>query len=95
MTKLDANSGYYQISLEDNSRLRTTFITPSRGYCHNRVLFGLFSLGDIFQRCRFDILDGLNDEEYHIDDILVYSTVSEKNHDDNVYKVLNHLKLLK
>ena len=34
---LDANSGYYQIPLEHDSRLLTTFITPFGRYCYNRV----------------------------------------------------------
>ena len=32
-TKLDANSGFWQIPLSPTSRLLTTFITPSERYC--------------------------------------------------------------
>ena len=92
MSKLDANSGYYQIPLEDDSRLLTTFITPFGRYCYNRVPFGLISSGDIFQRCMFDILDGLDGVVCHMDDLLVYSSVSEEEHDDRVCKVLKRLK---
>lgn len=92
MTKLDANSGYYQIPLADDSRLLTTFITPFGRYCYNRVPFGLVSSGDIFQRCMFDILDGLDGVVCHMDDLLVYSAVSEEEHDDRVRKVLQRLE---
>ena len=74
------------------SRLLTTFITPFRRHCYNRVPFGLISSGDIFQRCMFYTLDGLNGVVCHMGDLLVYSSVSEEEHDDGVHKVLKRLK---
>ena len=35
--KLDANSGFWQIPLSDNSALLTTFMTPFGRYCFRRL----------------------------------------------------------
>lgn len=37
-SKLDANSGFWQIPLEENSRLLTTFVTPHGQYYFNYLL---------------------------------------------------------
>ena len=49
-SKLDANSGFWQIPLEENSRLLTTFVTPHGRYCFNKLPFGISSAPEIFQR---------------------------------------------
>ena len=36
-TKLDANSGFWQVPLHSDSRLLTTFLTPFGRYCFNRL----------------------------------------------------------
>ena len=45
MSKLDCNSGYWQLPLDDESQLLTTFITPFGRYCCTRGPFD-------FRRCR-------------------------------------------
>lgn len=47
---------------------------------------------EVFKRCMFDILNGFAGVLCLIDDSLVYSSVSEEEHDDKVQKVLNCLK---
>ena len=42
-SKLDANSGFWQIPLSQSSRLLTTFITPMGRYCFNKLPFGISS----------------------------------------------------
>ena len=42
-SKLDANSGFWQVPLASTSRLLTTFITPYGRYCFNKLLFGIAS----------------------------------------------------
>ena len=42
-SKLDANSGFWQIPLAAKSRLLTTFITPFGRYCFNKLPFGISS----------------------------------------------------
>ena len=47
-TKLDANSGFWQIPLSEKSKLLTTFLTPHGRYAFNRLPFGLTSSPEIF-----------------------------------------------
>ena len=47
-TKLDANSGFWQIPLFKNSALLTTFITPFGRFCFNRLPFGISSAPELF-----------------------------------------------
>ena len=42
-SKLDANSGFWQIPLCKQSTLLTTFITPFGRYCLKRMPFGITS----------------------------------------------------
>ena len=49
-SKLDANSGFWQIPLTEESRLLTTFITPYGQYCFNKLLFGISSAPEDFQK---------------------------------------------
>ena len=49
-TKLDANSKFWQIPLSEESCLLTTFITPSRRYCFNKLPFGISSALKHFQK---------------------------------------------
>ena len=49
-SKLDANIGYWQIPLTDESKLLTTFITPQGRYCFNKLPFGICSTPEHFQK---------------------------------------------
>ena len=42
-SKLDANSGFWQIKMDSNSKLYTTFVTPWGRFCFKRMPFGIFS----------------------------------------------------
>ena len=55
-TKLDANSGFWQLPLDEGSKLLTTFVTPFGRYCFNRLPFGISSAPEIFQRTMSEIL---------------------------------------
>ena len=71
-SKLDANSGFWQIPLAKDSRLLTTFVTPYGRYCFNKLPFGISSAPEVFQRQMNDILSGLPGVLCHIDDVLVF-----------------------
>ena len=58
-SKLDANSGFWQLKLASESTLLTTFITPFGHYCFKRLLFGISSAPEVFQRRISEILNGI------------------------------------
>ena len=50
LSKLDANSGFWQIGLSPESAKLTTFITPFGRFCFNRLPFGISSAPEHFQK---------------------------------------------
>lgn len=58
-SKLDANSGFWQIKLTEESKLLTTFITPFGRYCYNRLPFGITSAPEHYQKRMSNIVRGL------------------------------------
>ena len=90
-TKLDANSGFWQILLSPESALLTTFMTPFGRFCFHRLPFGITSAPEHFQRRMSEILSGLNGVVCLVDDILVYGKTREE-HDERLHKVLQRLQ---
>ena len=91
VTKLDANSGFWQRRLKEESRLLTTFITPWGRYCYKRLPFGISSAPEHFQKTMQRILDGLEGVECQMDDMLVYGERQE-HHDERLTAVLTRLE---
>lgn len=54
-SKLETNSGFWQVPLSPESRLLTTFITPLGRYCFNKMPFGITSAPEHFQRCMSEV----------------------------------------
>ena len=69
---LDASSGYWQLALQEDSQLLTTFITPFGRYAFKRVPFGITSASEIYQRKMAEMLEGIDGVAVYQDDILVY-----------------------
>ena len=83
-SKLDANSGFWQIPLSENSKLLTTFVTPyGRCYFH-KFPFGICSAPEHFQKRMSRILQGLPGVLCQMDDVLVYG----KDKDEHDVRVL-------
>ena len=78
-SKLDANSGFWQIPLSPESSLLTTFITPFGRFCFQRLPFGITSAPEHFQCQMAEILQDMEGVVCHMDDILVHG----KNHDEH------------
>ena len=61
-SKLDANSGFWQIPLVPESRLLTTFITPFitpfGRFCFNKLPIGVSCAPELFQRRMSRLLEG-------------------------------------
>ncbi|KAL5488977.1 hypothetical protein EMCRGX_G018012 [Ephydatia muelleri] len=89
-SKLDANSGFWQIPLARESALLTTFITPFGRFCFNRLPFGITSAPELFQKRMSSILGGMDGVVCLIDDILVFGTTRVE-HDRRLDQVLKRL----
>ena len=89
-SKLDANSGFWQVPLSRESLVLTTFITPFGRFRFNRVPFGITSAPEHFQRRISAILSGLDGVSSHIDDILAHGKTKEE-HDSNLRNALTRL----
>ena len=86
-TKLDANSGFWQILLSPESALLTTFVTPFGRYCFHHLPFRITSVPEYFQCQMSKCLRDLDGVVCLMNDVLVHGkTVSE--HDERLAKVL-------
>ena len=90
-SKLDANSGFWQIPLARKSRHLTTFITPFGRYCFNKMPFGISSAPEHFQKRMSKILSGLEGVLCLMDDVLVFGR-DMKEHDERLTAALNRIK---
>ena len=90
-TKLDANSGFWQVKLSHDSALLTTFITPFGRFCFKQLPFGITSAPEYFQQRMHGILSGLKGFVCLIDNVLVHG-VTQEEHDENLLAVLNQIQ---
>ena len=90
MSKLDFNSGYWQMPLDERSQLKCTFTTPFGRYCPTRTPFGLCSLPEIFTKKLDKLLSGLEGIVRSMDDILIHGETIEE-HDERLNKLLKVL----
>ena len=79
---LDATSGFWQISIDEDGQLLTTFITPFGRYAFCRLPFGISSAPEMST-----LLEGLDGVEVIMDDILVHGRNREE-HDARLNAVL-------
>ncbi|UYV69370.1 K02A2.6-like, partial [Cordylochernes scorpioides] len=90
-SRLDTNSGFWQIKLSEESQTLTTFITPFGRYKFKRLPFGISSAPEHFQKRMSAILRGVNGVICHMDDILIFAKRKEE-HDETLREVLRRLK---
>ena len=91
-TKVDCRNGYWQVKLDSESSLLTTFNTPFGRYKWNRMPFGISPAGEIFQKRLDEAIEGLEGVRTVADDILVIgsgATMEEAVRDHD--KKLRHL----
>ena len=77
-TKLDARSGYWQVKLDQDSSMLTTFNTPFGRYRFLRMPFGVHSAQDVFERLIDKTFGDLPGVAAIIDDILVYGETKQE-----------------
>ena len=90
-SKLDANSGYWQIQLDTESSKLTTFITPIGRFRFNRLPFGITSAPEHFQRRMTEILGDIEGVVCLVDNVLVSGKTQEE-HDQRLLEVLSRIK---
>ena len=90
-SKLDANSGFYQCVLDEESAPLTTFITPFGRYMFNRIPMGITSAPEIYSRQMAQVLQGLKGVKNLMDDICIFGA-TQAEHDANLTAVLNRLQ---
>ena len=90
-SKIDANSGFWQIPLDEGSRELTTFITPFGRYYFNRLPFGITSAPEHFQRQMETILAGQEGVLCHIDDVLIFGHTQQE-HDTRLHAALQKIQ---
>ena len=86
-SSLDLHSGYYHISLIEEAKKKTAFVTADGKYQWNVVPFGLATAVSTFQYLMPTILTGLNNFAFmYLNDVLVFS----ETYDDH----LHHLNIV-
>ena len=89
-SKLDANSGYWQMKLLPQAQKLTAFITPFGRFVCKRLPFGISSAPEIFQREMYKVIGNAEGVLCHMDDILVFGKDREE-HDVRLGAILNRL----
>lgn len=90
-SKLDANCGFWQIPLHEESQLLTTFITPFGRFYFKRLPFGISSAPEYFQRRMSAILTGHKGVLCHMDDIFIFGR-DQSEHDARLAAALSSIR---
>ena len=90
-TKLDCNSGFWQIPLTKGSSLLTTFITRFGKYCYNVLPSGISPASEHYQKVMKENLIDCEGAVVDIDDILIHGT-DKNEHDERLHNVLRRLQ---
>lgn len=90
-TTLDAQSGFHQIAIDDESSKLTTFLTPFGRFRYKRLPFGITSAPEFFHKTIYDIVGDLTGVEIYIDDILIHAPTQE-GHDNKLREVLTRFR---
>lgn len=83
--KMDANHGFWQCILDEESQLLTTFITPFGRFKYKKLPFRISAAPEVFQKRMSQILDGIEGVLINVDDILVHGRTI-KEHDEDCIK---------
>ena len=89
-SKLDLKEGYHQLELEEHSRAITTFSTHKGLFRYKRLIFGMNTAFEVFQRTLQHSISNCEGQNNISDDIIVYSCTQEE-HDRNLERVLQRL----
>ncbi len=88
-TSLDLNMGYYHIMLTPGAQKLCTLVTPWGKYSYRKLPMGLCNSPDIFQEKTSELMAGLEYAQAYLDDILVTTKSSFKDHLEKLDSVLS------
>jgi len=79
---LDCASGYWQVPLAEEDRLKTAFSTPTCHYEYLRMPFGLKSAPSTFQRLMNNVLMGLIGTRcfVYLDDVIIFGETLQEHY---------------
>jgi hypothetical protein len=80
VTTLDLSMGYYHIKLSHFSKHLCTIVMPFGKYEYQCLPMGQCNSPDIFQECMYEIFSDLENVRVYIDDLLVTSCSTFKEH---------------
>ena len=89
-SKIDLNLGFWQTRLSDESKLLTAFITPFGRFAFNRLVMGMSSSSEYFQKRMTQLVESIEGVLCQTDDILVFGR-TEAEHDERLHEVLTQL----
>lgn len=93
LSKIDLESAYYHFELEPQSRDITTFVSRSGAYRFRRLMFGIKSAPELFQRAMENLFRGIDGLIIFMDDFLVHGS-SKEEHDFKLKQVMNRIEEL-
>ncbi len=89
---LDARSGYWNVRLDDESSLLTTFNTPFSRNKWNHLAFGLVCAHDVFQKKFNETFGDIPGITGTVDDVIIAGIKDDgSDHDENLRAVLEHV----
>ena len=90
-SKIDTNSGFWQVPLSAESKLLTNFVTPYGRFYFNKLPFGISSAPEHFQRRMSELLADIPGVLCHVDDIVIFGDTQEE-HDERLHAVLQRIQ---
>lgn len=90
-SRLDVKDAFHQVELSEESRHITTFICHKGMFRYKRLMFGVSTASEVFQKMMEQILSGLKGVFVLHDDLLVHGSTM-KEHDENLKAVLETLR---
>ena len=89
-SSIDLGNTYYQVELEEKSKLKTAFSTKVGQYCFNRMPFGIAAAPATFQKLMTIVLGELIWKEV-VEDILIFAK-SREEHKERLRRVLRKIR---
>lgn len=90
-SKLELKWGFHLVELDGRSREITTFVTHLGLYRYKRLMFGVTSVPEKYQKIVVDVLHGCEGVANLADDLIVHGC-GIKEHDRNLHAILTRLK---